>query len=137
EDWGLTYLLNARCRRLFAAASTLALGAGALALPISASAAEAASSSGTSLSEVVVTAQKRSENLQKIPVAVTAFTAQVRDKSGIVTAQQQMNFTPGVTYDPSTDHLDIRGVGRVTSYIGTDPGVAVYQDGYYVGSASD
>jgi outer membrane receptor protein involved in Fe transport len=91
---------------------------------------------GTALSEVVVTAQKRSENLQKIPVAVTAFTAQVRDRSGLNTAQQILNFTPGVTYDPATDHLDIRGVGRVTTYIGTDPGVAVYQDGFYVVTAA-
>jgi outer membrane receptor protein involved in Fe transport len=125
-----------RARAFYAAASTLALGAGALALPVSAFAQNAPKNGGTSLSEVVVTAQKRSENLQKIPVAVTAFTAQVRDKSGLVSAQQQMNFTPGVTYDPSTDHLDIRGVGRVTTYIGTDPGVAVYQDGFYVGTPS-
>src|SRR5580692_3503237 len=126
-----------RARALCAAASTLAFGAGAYAIPTSALAAEAAAAGNpTALGEVIVTAQKRTENLQKVPVAITAFTAQMRDKSGIVSAQQQMNFTPGVTYDPSTDHLDIRGVGRVTTYIGTDPGVAVYQDGFYVGSAA-
>ena len=48
-----------------------------------------------------------------------------------------MNFTPGVTYDPQSDHLDIRGIGKVTTYIGTDPGVAVYTDGFYVGSANE
>ena len=126
---------KARARALCAAVSTIALGAGAFATPTLA-AAPASSSNATSLGEVVVTAQKRSENLQSVPVAITAFTAKQRDMSGIVSAQQQMNFTPGVTYDPSTDHLDIRGVGRVTTYIGTDPGVAVYQDGFYVGTAS-
>jgi iron complex outermembrane receptor protein len=123
-------------RGLYAAASAIAIGVGALALPASAFAQEKKASESTTLGEVVVTAQKRSENLQKIPVAVTAFTSQVRDRSGINTAQQILNFTPGVTYDPSTDHLDVRGVGRVTTYIGTDPGVAVYQDGFYVGTPS-
>ena len=96
-----------RARALCAAASTLAFGAGAYALPTIALAQAANGERGTALGEVIVTAQKRSENLQKVPVAITAFTAQMRDKSGIVSAQQQMNFTPGVTYDPSTDHLDL------------------------------
>lgn len=126
-----------RARALCAAASSIAIGAGALALPASAFAQQNPNrNGGNAVQEVIVTAQKRSENLQKIPLAVTAFTAQQRDKSGLVSAQQILNFTPGVTYDPSTDHLDIRGVGRVTTYIGTDPGVAVYQDGFYVFSAS-
>ena len=121
-----------RAGALCAAASTLALSAGAFSFPRNASGAEASSKSSV-LGEVIVTAQKRSENLQMVPIAVTALTAKLRDQSGIVSAQQQMNFTPGVTYDPSTDHLDIRGVGKVTTYIGTDPGVAIYQDGFYSG----
>lgn len=86
------------------------------------------------LSEVVVTAAKREESLQDVPAAVTAFTANLRDDTGINSAQQQLNFTPGVTYNPGADRVTIRGVGRLTQNLGTDQGVAVYQDGFYVGS---
>ena len=94
-----------------------------------------AADQGPTIGELVVTAQKRAENLQDVPVAVTAYTAEMRDKTGIVSAQQQLNFTPGVNYYPGADRITIRGVGRVTTQIGTDPGVAVYQDGFYVGGA--
>jgi outer membrane receptor protein involved in Fe transport len=90
---------------------------------------------GPTIGELVVTAQKRAENLQDVPVAITAFTAEMRDKTGIVSAQQQLNFTPGVNYFPGADRITVRGVGRVTTQIGTDNGVAVYQDGFYVGTA--
>ena len=49
-------------------------------------AAQAAPSSGTSATEVgavIVTAEKRAQNLQKVPVAVTAFTTKQRDLVGI------------------------------------------------------
>ena len=135
-------LTSVKVRALCAAASTITLITSLGSLPQAARAAEAASdnqssSGGTTIGEVVVTAQKREENLQSVPVAITAFTASERDRAGITSAQDQMNFTPGVTYDPQSDHLDVRGVGKVTTYIGTDPGVAVYTDGFYVGSASN
>ena len=133
---------SGKARALCATASTLALITSLVSLPQAVRAAEAAdkakeSGGATTIGEIVVTAQKREENLQTVPVAITAFTAGERDRAGIVSAQDQMNFTPGVTYDPQSDHLDIRGIGRVTTYIGTDPGVAVYTDGFYVGSASN
>jgi iron complex outermembrane receptor protein len=115
--------------------SAQALLLGLVIVPSSALAAAPAEPSST-ISEVVVTAQKRQENLQDVPVAVTAFTAEMRDKTGIVSAQEQLNFTPGVNYYPGVDRITIRGVGRVTTQIGTDGGVAVYQDGFYVGSAA-
>ncbi|MES2897265.1 MAG: TonB-dependent receptor [Pseudomonadota bacterium] len=117
-------------------ASASALLVGLLVLPTGAFAADVAiDDESTLIGEVVVTAQKRSENLQDVPVAITAFTGEMRDKSGLVSAQQQLNFTPGVNYSPGADRITIRGVGRVTTQIGTDQGVAVYQDGFYVGSA--
>ena len=124
-------------RALCATVSTLALISSLVSVPRAARAADASKdSSTTTIGEIVVTAQKREQSLQTVPIAITAFTAAERDRAGIVSAQSQMNFTPGVTYDPQSDHLDIRGVGKVTTYIGTDPGVAVYTDGFYVGSAN-
>ncbi|WP_293677371.1 TonB-dependent receptor [uncultured Phenylobacterium sp.] len=89
-----------------------------------------------SVTEVVVTASKRAENLQDVASAVTAFTSEMRDTTGIITAQQQLNFTPGVTYNPGADRVTIRGIGRLTGLLGTDQGVAVYDDGFYVSSVA-
>src|SRR5215831_12736173 len=80
---------------------------------------------------VVVTAEKRVENLQTVPVAVTAFTAQARDKIGIQTIQDMANFTPGMTYSTSTDRVTIRGISRQTNVLSADSGVANYTDGIY------
>src|SRR5271170_2736896 len=51
------------------------------------------------LEEIVVTAQKRSENLQNVPIAITAFTAESLESRGIQTLQQISNLTPNVNLD--------------------------------------
>ncbi len=107
-------------------------GAGAASLPGVAAAQEAPAQTAQTFSDIVVSAQKRDENLQDVPVAVSAFTAEFRDATGIISTQDQMNFTPGVTYSATADRVAIRGIGRQTNQIGTDPGVAIYQDGFYV-----
>lgn len=86
---------------------------------------------------ITVTSERRAQNLQDVPASVTAFTTKLRDTTGIITAQQQLNFTPGVFYNPGFDRVTIRGIGRVTTQIGTDAGVAVYQDGFYVASPTN
>ncbi|WP_293682425.1 Plug domain-containing protein, partial [uncultured Phenylobacterium sp.] len=88
------------------------------------------------MTEVVVTASKREQNLQDVASSVTAFTAQMRDETGIISTQQQLNFTPGVTYNPGVDRVTIRGIGRLTQQLGTDQGVAVYDDGFYAGTVA-
>ena len=80
---------------------------------------------------VVVTAEKRAENLQTVPVAVTAFTAEKRDEIGIQTIQDMANFTPGMTYSTSTDRVTMRGISRQTNVLSADSGVANYSDGIY------
>src|SRR5215831_9639904 len=80
---------------------------------------------------VVVTAEKRVENLQTVPVAVTAFTAGQRDKIGIQTIQDMANFTPGMTYSTATDRVTLRGISRQTNVLSADSGVANYSDGIY------
>ena len=47
-----------------------------------------------------------------------------------------MNFTPGMNYS-GTDRVSLRGAGRNTFYIGNDPGVASYSDGFYSASSSE
>lgn len=88
----------------------------------------------STVGDVVVTAERRDQSIQDVPVAVSAFTAEMREETGIITAQQQLNFTPGVHYTEGTGRVTIRGVGRTTDQFGTDPGVAIYSDGVYVPS---
>jgi iron complex outermembrane receptor protein len=85
----------------------------------------------TMLEEIVVTAQKRQENLQEVPVAITAFTDKTRDLIGITTVQDMTNFAPGITYSSSLDRMSVRGVGRNTNNLAIDPSIANYGDGFY------
>ena len=86
------------------------------------------------LEEVIVTAQKRSEGLQDVPVAVSAFTSQARDLIGISTIADLTDFTPGLAYATTLDRMSLRGVGRLTNNYGSDPGIATYSDGFYTAS---
>ena len=70
------------------------LASGALlAAMLGASAAQA--QSGNTIEELVVTAEKREQSLQDVPVAISAFTSKQRDLVGISTVQDLTNFTPG------------------------------------------
>jgi iron complex outermembrane receptor protein len=80
---------------------------------------------------VVVTADKRSEDLQDVATAVSAFTSEQRDNLGITTIQDLTNFTPGLSYNTALDRVSIRGIGRNTNNLTADPGVATYVDGVY------
>jgi len=99
--------------------------------------AQAAAEDDTSMvEELVVTAEKREQSLQDVPVAVSAFTSEKRDIAGITGIQDFVNFTPGMNYS-GTDRVSLRGAGRNTFYIGNDPGVASYSDGFYSASSSE
>ncbi|WP_293677193.1 TonB-dependent receptor [uncultured Phenylobacterium sp.] len=124
---------DTRRRALACSAGTILLAAAAASAP---SGAWAQARDGVSVTEVVVTASKRAENLQDVASSVTAFTSEMRDTTGIISAQQQLNFTPGVTYNPGVDRITVRGIGRLTQQLGTDPGVSVYDDGFYAGSVA-
>jgi iron complex outermembrane receptor protein len=87
--------------------------------------------------DIIVTAQRRDESLQKVPVAVTVFTSENRDKLGIRSIQDMSNVTPGLSFNSTLDRLSLRGVGRLTNTIGSDPGVAVYNDGLYTSSNAE
>ncbi|MDB5476440.1 MAG: hypothetical protein JWP49_1951 [Phenylobacterium sp.] len=83
------------------------------------------------IQELVVTAEKREQNLQDIPVAISAFTDKTRDIVGIQTIQDMTNFTPGLQYSTSTDRITLRGLGRLTNVLSADASVANYSDSVY------
>ncbi len=83
--------------------------------------------------EIVVTARKREERLQDVPIAVTAVTAETLEREQINSVREIAQFTPGLNI--TTDavgraFLSIRGVG--TTLIDTvQPGVGIFVDGIY------
>jgi iron complex outermembrane receptor protein len=90
-----------------------------------------------SVEEIIVTAQRREESLQKVPVAVTAINAQalndmrvdsLRDIAGLAPSLE-MN-TQGMQSNPT---IIIRGVASGTSSNSVDPKVGIYIDGVYIG----
>jgi len=89
-------------------------------------------SSAAVVGEVVVTAAGRSSTIQHLPVAVSAYTDERRNLVGITSEADIVNFTPSMSLNG--EFLSIRGVGRYTDELGTDPGVAVFVDGVYTAS---
>jgi iron complex outermembrane recepter protein len=108
------------------------MATGAQAATATASSTAAASAASTSsVTELVVTAEKREQALQHVAIAITAFTAAKRDEMGINSIQDMTNFTPGLSYSTSTDRITLRGVGRTTNVLSADAPVANYDDGLY------
>ncbi len=92
------------------------------------------------LEEVVVTARKKSESLQDVPIAVSAFTGEALREKGVTNVAQVADFTPGLEMDPtaaisgSSAALTtfIRGIGMSDFLLTIDPGVGLYVDDVYV-----
>ncbi|MCC7268720.1 MAG: TonB-dependent receptor [Caulobacteraceae bacterium] len=89
---------------------------------------------GSLIEELVVTAEKREQSLQDVPVAITAFSGEQRDKVGINTIQDLTNFTPGFTYQSANDRASMRGIGRLTNVHAVDGAVSIYIDGLFTTS---
>jgi iron complex outermembrane receptor protein len=83
------------------------------------------------LEEVIVVAQKREENLQETAIAITAIGADMMDELNIRSSSDYEAIVPSLSVRDNPSRLFIRGVGRVTNSLGTEPGVAVYLDQVY------
>jgi iron complex outermembrane receptor protein len=88
-----------------------------------------------SLSEIIVTAQKRAENIQDVPVSVMAVSAQTLQDAGVKDIKDLQVLTPGVTVTSTTSEnvttARIRGVGTVGDNPGLESSVGVIIDGVY------
>ncbi|MDB5576031.1 MAG: TonB-dependent receptor [Bradyrhizobium sp.] len=92
----------------------------------------------TRLEDIVVTAQRRSENLQDVPVAVTALSAASLESKGIASTTDLSAVTPGLTYTTVVGSAlpRIRGIGTAISLGGNENPVATYVDGVYIASSA-
>ena len=91
------------------------------------------------LDEVVVTAQKRSQNLQVVPISISAITAELVDKLAIRDARDISGMTPNVTIVQGTTSnsaavISMRGISNGGSEsFGLDNANGLYVDGVYIG----
>ena len=119
------------------ARAALMAGAAWSAMSVSAYAQEPTTGQDDIVEEVIVTARRREETLQEVPVAVTALGAERLEQTGAadITALQQQ--TPNATVQiargsNSTLISFIRGVGQQDPLWGFEPGVGLYIDDVYV-----
>ena len=97
-----------------------------------------AQSQGLELEEVVVTAQRREENLQDVPAAITALTTDdlaLRQVTNVLDLQAS---APNITFSRNTGtssgaRLFMRGIGEDESRATVEPAVSMYVDDVYVG----
>ncbi len=93
-------------------------------------------SGNTALEEIIVTAQKRVQNLQDVPVAITAFSATELENAGVFTIVDLEKSSPNTQMRESratnsTLTAFIRGIGQQDPLWGFEPGVGIYVDDVY------
>ena len=90
------------------------------------------------LEEVVVTAQKRAQNLQEVSTAVSAFSSERLDDAGVTDVQGLQYYAPSITIGNTFGYanLFIRGLGLNTVFANVDPSVTLYVDGAVISQPS-
>jgi len=98
------------------------------------------SASATVVEEIVVSARKRQESAEDVPISIAAFTGDALEARGITTIDQVAEFTPNIVYQnnpglsggSNSSTIFIRGVGQ-SDFLGSiEPGVGLYVDGVYI-----
>ncbi|PTS88896.1 hypothetical protein DBR17_03895, partial [Sphingomonas sp. HMWF008] len=98
--------------------------------------ADAGRSDADKLPDIVVTAQRREQSLQKVPISVTAFTSASIAALTAESIGDLDTFTPGLTINDTSvtqPSFTVRGVATDDFGIGTDPSVGIFVDGIYSG----
>ena len=81
------------------------------------------------MEELVVTAQRTEENLQDVPIAVTAISGEMLENKGIVNASDLQMSAPNVSFTATNfggSSFSIRGIGRLVVASGADDGVSTH-----------
>ena len=102
----------------------------------------AAGRTSSGLEEIVVTAQRREERAQDVPLAITAFDAEALSRIGFTNLSDLMEQVPSLAITPypnasSSLVVFMRGVGQIDAVqIARDPGVGIYADDVYLARGS-
>jgi iron complex outermembrane receptor protein len=97
----------------------------------------AQSSTGIGLEEVVVTAQRRAERLQDVPIAISALSSEDLAKQGVTDLSSLRGTVPGLSIGGfagvnASNLVSIRGVSGQPLPIGAGQATAIYLDGVYL-----
>jgi iron complex outermembrane receptor protein len=107
-----------------------------LGVPLSALAQEGG---GAVLEEITVTAERREQSLQDVPISVTAFTGDMVREGGITRMEDIAIQTPNfkmTSFNTTESQLYLRGIGSTLDGPASDPSVAVFIDDVYIGRPS-
>jgi iron complex outermembrane recepter protein len=99
----------------------------------------AQSRSSEPIEEIVVTARHRAENLQAVPVSMSAISGAAIEDGRTSTLQELEHMVPnlvfGDTGSSGETHVGIRGIGDFSRNIGFDTRVGIYMDGVFAGQS--
>lgn len=102
---------------------------------------ESAADQAGKLGEIVVTAQKRSQSIQDVPISVTALSANALDHADVQTTSELPNLSPALTFSsgfmPGVTSFNIRGLGTYVYRIGVEPAISVVRDGIPLARPAD
>lgn len=92
------------------------------------------------IEEIVVTAQKREQNLQDVPVSISAFSSETIEEAELSTFADISSLAPGITLDQGTEtrttSITIRGVGSSQNNMGIEPSTTMMIDGEVLAQSS-
>lgn len=99
---------------------------------------EATDQTSSGIADIVVTAQRRSESIQNVPIAITAVSGEQLAQSGIRNLQELTTLVAGYTGpgDIAFSSPHLRGIGSQIASPGLENSVALYVDGVYIGAPS-
>ncbi|MDP4916770.1 MAG: Plug domain-containing protein, partial [Haliea sp.] len=113
--------------------STPSLLASSIAMVVSATASAQSNARNVALEEIIVTAQKREQNLQNVPIAVTALNAETLNMFRVTNTEDLSNLAPNLNVQNqgrgTVPQINIRGVASGVSAAEVDPKIATYLDG--------
>ena len=126
-------------RRYHSATSPIALAV--LAALAGAPAAQAQDPESGALEEIIVTAQKREQNLQEVPIAVSVVSGNLVESLGGFSAESLKQVVPSLNIRKTNTQLNqalfLRGVGTINFAIAAQPSVAFVLDGVVLSSAGE
>jgi iron complex outermembrane recepter protein len=114
--------------------AALGISTSALAYPVAALADDSPATSNDKLDEIVVTAQRRSEDIEKVPIAISAVSGNALTNANITNVQELGNSVPGLNIENNVGNafVFVRGIG--TTALAVENDVGVYVDGVYITS---
>ncbi len=116
--------------------ATLMAGSSFLALNIASQSSSSQDNNTPTIEEIIVTAQKRSEPIQDVPIAISAFDESFMKRANIDDVKDLVKFTPGFSGDSKDSFIDfisIRGISTNDFGVGGDPSIGFFKNGFYQG----